>query len=55
MVLEKEGVPPKQQKTAKGKGSASLVESKEDQSVVKVRPHNPLWDPQLELDGATIP
>ena len=38
LVPQKEGVPPKQQKTAKDKGKASSVESKEDQSVAKVRP-----------------
>ena len=38
LVPQKEGVPPKQQKTAKDKGRASSVESKEDQSVAKVRP-----------------
>ena len=55
LVLQKEGVPPKQQKTAKGKGQAFSVESKEDQNVAEVRLQNPVWDPRLELDGAAIP
>ena len=33
LVPQKEGVPPKQQKTAKDKGKASSVESKEDQKI----------------------
>ena len=50
-----EGVPPKLPKTAKDKGRASSVESKEVKPVVEVRPLNLAWNPQLELDGAVIP
>jgi len=50
-----EGVPPKLPKTAKDKGKASLIESKEVEPVAEVRPLNPAWNPQLELDGAAIP
>lgn len=31
------------------------MERKEDHNVAKVRPQNPVWDPRLKLDGATIP
>ena len=40
---------------AKGKGKASSIESKEDRHMAEVRPSNPTWNPQLELDGAVIP
>ena len=55
MVPCNEEVPPKLPKTAKGKKRASSVESKKDWHVAKVRPSNPTWNPQLELDGAAIP
>jgi len=55
LVPQKVAVPSMQQKTAKGKGRASSVESKEDQSVVEVCPQNVVWDLRLELDGAAIP
>lgn len=55
LVPQKVGVPPKQQKTAKGKGWVFSVESKKDQNVAKVCLQNPKWDPRLELDGAAIP
>lgn len=48
-------VPHKQQKMAEGKGRASLVESKEDQTVAKVRLQNPTWDARVEMDGVAIP
>lgn len=47
--------PPKQQKVAKGKGKASSVDSREDQTVAEVHLQNSVWDPRLELDGSTIP
>ena len=55
LVPHDEGVPPKMPKTAKGKGRASLTESKEDRHVAEMLLLNPTWNPQLELDGATIP
>ena len=55
LVPHNEKVPPKQQKTAKGRGRASSIESKEDRNVAKVRLQNLVWDLQLEFDGATIP
>ena len=45
---------PKQQKTTKGKGKASSVESKKGHAMVEVSPQNPVWEPQLELEGAAI-
>lgn len=36
LILQKEGDPPKQQKTARGRARASSVESKGDQNVVEV-------------------
>ena len=41
LVPYNEKVPPKLPKTAKGKGKASSVESKEDRHVVEERPSNP--------------
>lgn len=38
----------------KDKGRASLVESKKDYTVAKVCLQNPVWEPQLELEGAAI-
>ena len=55
LVSYNEEFPPKFSKTAKGKGRASSAESKEDRHMVEVRPQNPAWNPQLELDGAAIP
>ena len=55
LVPHDEGVPPKMPKTAKGKGRASLAQSKEDRHMAEVRPLNPTWNPQLELDGALVP
>ena len=52
LVLQKE---PKQQKTVKGQGRASFVESKEDHNVAKVHPPTLVWDHQLELEGVAIP
>lgn len=57
-LAEEELVPqkePKQQKTTKGKGKASSIESKEDHTVAKVSPQNPVWKPRLELEEAAIP
>lgn len=48
-----EGVPSKQPKMTKGKGRAFSVESKKVKQVAEVC--HPAWNPQLELDGATIP
>ena len=42
-------------KTAKGKQKASLAESKEAEHMAEVRPPNPTWTSQLELDEATVP
>ena len=42
LVLQKEGLPPKQQKTAKGQGKDSSIESKKDQSVAEVHIQNPV-------------
>ena len=56
VVEEGEVIPqkePKQQKMAKDKRQASLVESREDQSVVEVRHQHPTWAPWL--DGIAIP
>lgn len=53
LVPHDEGVPPKQPKTAKGKGRAFLVESKEAKHVAEV--HHPTWNPRLQLDGVAIP
>ena len=50
-----EGVPPKLPKITKGKGRASLVESKEAELVAEVSLLNLARNPRLELDGATIP
>ena len=55
LVPYNEEVPPKFPKTAKGKGRASLAKSKEDRHMAEMRPSNPTWNPQLELDGAAIP
>ena len=55
LVPYSEGVPPKMPKTAKGKGRASSVESKEVEHVDKVCPLNPAWNPRLELDDVAIP
>ena len=55
LVLQKERVPLKQQKMAKGTGRVSLVESKEDRSAAEVYLQNPVWEPWLELDGVVIP
>ena len=55
LVPHNEKVPPKQQKTTKGRGRASSIESKEDRNVAEVRLQNLVWDLQLEFDGATIP
>ena len=55
LVPYNEEVSPKLPKTAKVKGRASLVKSKEDRHVVEVCPLNLMWNPQLELDGAAIP
>ena len=46
---------PKQQKTVKGQGRASLVENRKDQHAVEVLHQSPVWDPPLEMDGAAIP
>ena len=46
---------PKQQKTVKGQGRASSVESRKDQHAVEVLHQSPVWDPPLEMDGAAIP
>ena len=43
LVSQKEGVSPKQQKTAKGTGRAFSVESKKDRSAVEVHLQNPVW------------
>ena len=55
LVPYNEGVPPKMPKTAKGKGRASSAKAKEAKHVDEVCPLNPMWNPQLEVDGATIP
>ena len=55
LVPYNEEVSLKLPKMAKGKGKASSVESKEDRHMAEVRPSNPTWNPQLELDGAVIP
>ena len=55
LVPYSEGVPPKMPKTAKGKGRASSVESKEVEHVDEVCPLNPAWNPRLELDDVAIP
>lgn len=55
LVPHNEEVPLKLPKTAKGKGKASLVKSKENRHESEVRPQNPIWNPQLELDGIAIP
>jgi len=44
---------PKQQKTAKDKGQASLVESKETKHSVDMC--HPTWNPLLKLDGEAVP
>ena len=44
LVLHNEKVPPKQQKTTKGRGRASSIESKEDRNMAEVRLQNPVWD-----------
>ena len=55
LVPQKERVPLKQQKMAKGTGRVSLVESKEDRSAAEVYLQNPVWEPWLELNGVVIP
>ena len=55
LVPHNEKVPSKQQKTAKGRRRASSIESKEDRNMAEVHLQNPVWDLQLEFDGATIP
>lgn len=55
LVPKKEEVPPKHQKTTKGKGRASLVEGKDDRGVAEVRLQNPIWEPRLELNRVAIP
>ena len=55
LVPTNEGVPLKMPKTAKGKGRASLAESKEVEHVAEVHPPNSMWNPWLKLDGAIIP
>ena len=55
LVPYNEGVPPTMPKTAKGKGRASSVESKEVEHVDKVCPLNPAWNPRLQLDDVAIP
>ena len=54
LVPYNEEVPPKFPKTA-NKGRASLAKSKEDRHMAEMRPSNPTWNPQLELDEAAIP
>ena len=55
LVPYNEGVPPKMPKTAKGKGRASLAKAKEAKHMDEVRPLNPTWNPQLEVDDVAIP
>ena len=45
LVLYDEGVPSVLPKTAKGKGRASSIESKEAKPMAEVRPQNPVWNP----------
>ena len=45
----------KKQKMALDKRRATLVESRKDPGVAKVRQQHHSWALRLELDGATIP
>lgn len=51
VVLQKD---PKQQKMAKGKERASSIKNKGDHIMAEVRPPNPIWEPQIELDRVVI-
>ena len=55
LVLSTKGVPLKVLKKAKGKQRASSTEGKEAKHMVEVRPLNPTWTLQLELDEAAVP
>lgn len=55
LVPHTEKVPPKLPKRTKGKGKASFSEGREASLTAKVHPLNPMWSPQLKLDGAAIP
>ena len=55
LVPHNEEVPPKLLRTAKNKGRASSIESREERHMAELSPQNPAWNPQLELDRVAIP